>query len=161
MHTGIETKHFPSWEAFMTWKEAEEESSFTYFVQPNGGKTKNSNSSGTYMYLHVHVYDLVILTSQYARACYMCAVVMENNVRTCSHERQVKREIILGVLGNYSNHIVWQECTSSIFLNLNHQLLKSHTFQLIPIILLELRDAGIFLYLHQFIKKSEKSFLRA
>ena len=39
MHTGIETKH-PSWEGFMTWKEAEEESSFTYFVQPNGGKPK-------------------------------------------------------------------------------------------------------------------------
>ena len=41
-----ETKDFPSWIAFQTWKEEEEESAFCHFVQPTGGK---ANENGSYI----------------------------------------------------------------------------------------------------------------
>ena len=43
---GTETKQFPSWEAFMTWKEAKEESTYTCFVQPKGGFSCKSEDLG-------------------------------------------------------------------------------------------------------------------
>ena len=36
IRAGFETKHFSSWEEFTRWKESEEESTHTYFVQPKG-----------------------------------------------------------------------------------------------------------------------------
>ena len=33
-HTGFEMKKFCTWEEFVSWKETEEESTHTYFVQP-------------------------------------------------------------------------------------------------------------------------------
>ena len=43
---GTDTKQFPSWEAFMSWKDAEEESTYTCFVQPKGGVSSKSEDLG-------------------------------------------------------------------------------------------------------------------
>lgn len=161
MHADIETKCFQSWEAFTAWKETEEESSFTHFVQPNGGKTRKSDSLGISHSYHTYlVWSYAFITWQSARAFCMSAVMMENNIETCSHAKQLKREILLRVLGNFSSHIVWQECMSNISLILHHHLLKLHTYQLIPIILLGLKGASIFLYPCLFVKRSGKNFLK-
>ena len=45
-YTGTETQNFHSWEAFLSWKEAEEESTYTCFVQPKGASMSSSDDSG-------------------------------------------------------------------------------------------------------------------
>ena len=56
---GTETKQFPSWEAFMTWKEAEEESTYTCFVQPKGGvscKSEDLGAKKSFLYYKLSFY---------------------------------------------------------------------------------------------------------
>ena len=43
---GSESKTFPSWEAFLNWKESEEEISYSYFAQVKG-KVDSASVSGT------------------------------------------------------------------------------------------------------------------
>ena len=46
VYTDTETRNFPSWEAFLSWKEAEEESTYTYYVQPKGASMSTTEESG-------------------------------------------------------------------------------------------------------------------
>jgi hypothetical protein len=39
-------KEFPSWEAFMGWKESEEAATHTYFSQPKGKSTSDLENPG-------------------------------------------------------------------------------------------------------------------
>ena len=45
--TAIKTLKFPNWKTFLNWKEEEEASSHTFYVQPNGvissGQSTDSN----------------------------------------------------------------------------------------------------------------------
>ena len=45
--TGTEKKEFPSWEAFLSWKQSEEALSHTCFVQPKGEAKCNSKELGS------------------------------------------------------------------------------------------------------------------
>jgi hypothetical protein len=46
LHAGSEKKTFPNWEAFLNWKESEEEVSYSYFAQVKG-KVDSATASGT------------------------------------------------------------------------------------------------------------------
>ena len=46
VYAGTMKKEFPSWEAFMGWKESEEAASHTYFVQPKGKSTSGLKDPG-------------------------------------------------------------------------------------------------------------------
>ena len=39
----MKSKEFPSWQSFESWKEAEEESTRTYFVKPKGDSVHMSD----------------------------------------------------------------------------------------------------------------------
>jgi len=42
----VETKEFPSWAAFMSWKEEEESNSYSCFVQPKGETETETKGTG-------------------------------------------------------------------------------------------------------------------
>ena len=52
--TGTEKKEFPSWEAFLSWKQCEEDTSHTCFIQPKGEVKCNDKELGSYVTTTLH-----------------------------------------------------------------------------------------------------------
>ena len=51
--TVVETKEFPSWTAFISWKEEEESNTHTCFVKPKGESEGSNEHTGHKNTLHV------------------------------------------------------------------------------------------------------------
>ena len=92
--TVVETKEFPSWTAFISWKEEEESNTYSCFVKPKGETEGCNENTGKNLHYNTYIYSNSLLQEQTVQLLLFVAEMAKRRT-TVVKVRQERRENML------------------------------------------------------------------